>query len=119
MDELLEPLDKAISEKLLPAITGISTISPELRSIFGLPTRSGGLGMPKLGDSAEEEFQTSLQMTAPLAAIMASQRHQLPDQEEVSDARSLAGATKLMRSKQLVAAVEDSLASEMAECPPP
>ena len=65
MAELLEPLDRAITEKLLPAITGIPVISAEQRSIFALPTRSGGLGIPILGDVAEDEFQTSLQMTAP------------------------------------------------------
>ena len=40
-----------------------------------------------LGDFAEDEFHTSLQMTAPLAAIMVLQNHKLPDPEEEDAAR--------------------------------
>ena len=53
-------------------------------------------------------------MTAPLAAIMVSQKHELPNQEEVNATRNLVSAAKHIRSKQLVTAVEESLAPEMA-----
>ena len=65
--------------------------------------------MPILGDIAEDEFQTTLQMTAPLAAIMVLQKHELPGPEEEDAARKRAGAAKRMKEKESVAAIEQSL----------
>jgi hypothetical protein len=94
MADLLEPLDRIITEKLLPALTGMTSISESERRLFALPTRNGGLGMPILGEIAEYEFQASMQMTAPLATIMALQSFELPDPATVSQCQNSVKAQK-------------------------
>ena len=79
MSDLLEPLDRAITEKLIPALLGRQSISETERSMYALPTRNGVLGIPVVGEIAQHEFETSLQVTAPLATIMALQSLELPD----------------------------------------
>ena len=110
MADLLDPLDRVITEKLLPALTGKPSISESERRLFALPTRNGGLGMPILGEIAETEFQASLQMTAPLATIMALQSFELPDPARVSECQNSVKAQKKVREKHNAEAVEHELA---------
>lgn len=51
MDEYLKPLDDVINKKLIPAIIG-RTFSNTERTMFSLPIREGGLGLPLLVDEA-------------------------------------------------------------------
>ena len=81
METYLQPLDNIVNEKLLPAILG-STITDIDRQLFSLPIRDGGLGIPILTERAVSEFHTSMEVNAPLAAIMIMQRDQLPDENE-------------------------------------
>ena len=84
MGDLLQPLDEAIENHLLPAIMGTNNITQPERNLYSLPIRLGGLGIPILTDIAEQEFSTSVQITAPLAAIMILQGTNLPDPDEVN-----------------------------------
>ena len=88
MGEFLEPLDDVINNKLLPAILGTSTISDSDRNLYSLPVRCGGLGIPIFTDRADYDYHTSVQITAPLAAIMVTQGNTLPDPDEVKTARA-------------------------------
>ena len=55
--------------------------------MFSLPIRNGGLGIPVIRDKAGNDFHSSIQLTAPLAAIMAIQGQSLPNLEEVEQAK--------------------------------
>ena len=44
IEELLEPLERAIGNVLIPAITG-HTCTPAERELLALPVRLGGLGL--------------------------------------------------------------------------
>ena len=109
MADLLDPLDKAITEKLLPAITGICPISDEHRKMFALPVRAGGLGIPILKEIADDELNASLRMTAPLAAIMTLQSFDLPSSEAEEAGRKLTIALKQDKETQSVQLVESLL----------
>eukprot|EP00794_Sanderia_malayensis_P020898 gene20898-22949_t len=60
--ELFEPLDKAISAKLIPAILG-RDISDIERKLNALPLRMGGLGIRDPQETADREFQSSVAIT--------------------------------------------------------
>ena len=79
MDEYLKPLDDVINEKLIPAIVG-REINDTERILFSLPVREGGLGISILADEAPQEFISSITINAPLAAIIALQGSELPDE---------------------------------------
>ena len=76
----LEPLDDAINNFLIPAITGFSITEAE-RELLALPIKSGGLGIDLISQNADNEYIMSKQITAPLAAIIALQGDDLPDPE--------------------------------------
>ena len=64
--QLLQPLEGAIRQLLLPAITGKSDISDLERDLIALPARLGSLGIPNPTATSPIEHKASLQVTAPL-----------------------------------------------------
>ena len=65
--------------------------------------------MPILSEIADHEFQASLQMTAPLATIMALQAINLPDASEVGECRRIARVQKNIIEKEATESIERSL----------
>ena len=64
--QFLQPLEDAIRQLLLPAITGKSDISDMERDVIVLPARLGGLGIPNPTATSPTEHKASLRVTAPL-----------------------------------------------------
>ena len=81
---LLEPLEHAIAEVLIPSITE-HTCSPLERDLLGLPVRMGGLGLINPTQSASTEYAASVCITAPLVKQIITQSHNPPDEMEVRD----------------------------------
>ena len=68
---------------------GFNTINTAERELFSLPIKDGGMGIEILADISDAEFDRSVQVTAPLAAIIALQGDELPSREQVEKAKSL------------------------------
>ena len=66
ISELLHPVEDVIRHKVIPAITGKKNISDAERRLFALPTNLGGLGIPILPDSADNELANSFLVSEPL-----------------------------------------------------
>ena len=89
IQDLLEPLENAISNVLIPAITEHSCSSSE-RDILALPVRHGGLGITNPCREANREYQSSVKVTMPLVEKIVSQTHELPDDFNVRSAQQAA-----------------------------
>ena len=50
-----------------------------------MPARSGGLGIPVFSEKAENDFDNSVYITAPLVALIVTQEEKLPNNEIVSE----------------------------------
>ena len=68
---------------------GLNTINTAERELFSLPIKDGGMGIEILANISDAEFDRSVQVTAPLAAIIALQGDELPSREQVEKAKSL------------------------------
>ena len=73
IDDLLQPLENAIHQHLIPALTGRPPCSSVERDLFVLPARLGGLGLRDPSTASLENFQSSEHITAPLVALITSQ----------------------------------------------
>ena len=114
MSEFLKPLDDAIDNKLLPAIIGSTNISEVDRNMYSLPIKSGGLGIPIFQDKADQNHSTSIQITAPLAAIMVLQGNNLPNPEEEAKVKAEVRRSNSNLQKQREEMIVSSL-SERAQ----
>ena len=73
---LLARLDAAITDKLLPALSGHSCSEESaLRKLLSLPARFGGMAIPVPSVEAEKEFSASRQIVAPVAACIRPPEH--------------------------------------------
>ena len=97
IQDLLEPLENAISKILIPAIT--EHICSRLdRDILALPVRLGGLGMTNPCLEAQLEQSSSVKVTTPLVRQIVAQSHQMPDDSLV---KPLQQAVRSERAKAL------------------
>ena len=71
-------MERAISDALIPTITGHTCTTSE-RELLALPVRMGGLGLENPVERAGFEHAMSLQVTAPLVTQIVSQAHEPPD----------------------------------------
>ena len=76
--DLLEPLERAVSQILIPTITG-HKINQLEKDVLSLPVRCGGLGFGNPQAEAARELNSSVETTAPLVDQIMFQQHQLPD----------------------------------------
>ena len=53
IEDLLEPLERAITDVLIPSITDHRRITPSERDLLALPVRLGGLGIINLTQDAD------------------------------------------------------------------
>eukprot|EP00731_Ephydatia_muelleri_P016081 Em0009g505a len=72
IQNLLVPLEHAIHEYLLPALTGRPSCSSLERSYLALPVRLGGLGIANPTETSAPAFLASVKLTAPLTSMIMS-----------------------------------------------
>ena len=83
--DLLLPLETAIHQCLIPALTGRAPCSRQERDLLALPVRLGGLGLTNPATNSSHAFQASERLTAPLAALIVAQSpEQIVDQTEIT-----------------------------------
>ena len=75
IEELLEPLERAISDALITSITGYKSTTSE-RELLALPVRKGERGLENPVKRAGFEHPMCLQVTAPFVAQIVSQAHE-------------------------------------------
>ena len=63
--ELLEPLERAINEVLMPAVT-YHTVTKVERDLLGLPLRMDGLGFTDPVVTSSSEYEASIEVANPL-----------------------------------------------------
>ena len=78
IEDLLEPLERAVADVLIPSITEHECTQTE-RDLLALPVRMGGLEFTNPIQAAASEYATSTMITAPLAQQIVSQAHEPPD----------------------------------------
>ena len=66
ISDLLLPLEEAIQQHLIPALTGRPPCSMEERDLLALPVRLGGMGIINPVSSSQRVFEASVRLTSPL-----------------------------------------------------
>ena len=70
---LLQPIEEATYEKLIPALTGRGQCSPEERKLLSLPARYGGLNIINPVVAANIKFDASKRIVEPLKEMIVNQ----------------------------------------------
>ena len=73
IQNLLQPLEDAIHQLLIPALTGRPPCSNVERDIFALPSRLGGLGILNPSTNSQASLHASVTLTTPLVNLITAQ----------------------------------------------
>ena len=105
ISELLYALEYHIKEAFIPAVIGKMFVPENLRRIFSLPAKMGGLGIHNIIETSDMEYENSTKATAALTDAIYNQADSF-DVDEDAQAKILAGIKKnreeyfkLVRSK--------------------
>ena len=86
IQDLLELLEEAISQVLIPAIVERKCSKLD-RDVLALPVCLGGLGLSNPCHEAAREHASSIQVISPLVEHIVAQTHQLPDESLIKSGR--------------------------------
>ena len=78
-EDLLDLLERAMVNVLIPSITDHHCTTPSERDLLALPVRLGGLGIKNPSQDADLHYQASMKTTGPLVHKIISQGHETPD----------------------------------------
>ena len=73
IQDLFQPLEIAIHQHLIPALTGREVCSAAERDLLALPVRLGGMGLVNPMNDSIHAFEASKHITAPLVALIMTQ----------------------------------------------
>ena len=82
IENLLQPLERAISDVLIPSLIGRNCSEAE-HDLVALPVRMGGLGLINPSVIADAEYSASIRVSAPLVSKIEAQCHEIPEEAEV------------------------------------
>ena len=99
VDELLEPLERAVADSLIPSITN-HNCSNEERNLLSLPVRFGGMGITNPKEDAASQYTSSVVSTTHLTERIVAQIHNPPDAEDV---RSSISHSRKEKNDQFIA----------------
>ena len=117
IQDLLLPLENAIHQSLIPALTGRPPCSTLERDLLALPIRLGGLGLYNPAAIAPTTFQASQHLTAPLVAmIIAQEVNQTIDPDSISAIKKNIRKSNRQRQVQLAVNVYDQLPPQLKRC---
>ena len=114
ISNLFQPLEDAIHQMLIPALTGRPPCSILTRNLLALPVRLGGLGLVNPSTTSDLNFQASEKLTAPLVAIISSQdQTQGVDDAEISTMKKDLKASNRQRSEEEANIIYNQLMPQM------
>ena len=92
--DLLEPLERAISDVLISALLDHQVTEKE-RDLLALPVRMGGLGLVNPVNQSRQEYEASIKATGPIVKQIAKQVVEPPNDQDVASARDAGVERKL------------------------
>ena len=108
-------LEFQVRTKLLPALMAGRQVSDEMRAIFSLPARNGGLSIFVPTVECSVEYEYSLKMTAQLKEAIFNQDEIFDyDEEKQNDTKREVQALKTARFSEKLAVIKSNCTSAMA-----
>ena len=88
IENFILPLDKAIKQKLIPALFSDFQVSEELRTLIALPCKLGRMGIINPLEIANEKYVNSRELTKKLTNLIIQQeRNYTVSEDEIKKIR--------------------------------
>ena len=108
---ILKPLDEIITNEFIPALFG-TNISLDEREILSLPVKERGLGLQSPSENADNIYRASRKITLPLKEKIITQSSELPDNNDVKKARTVAITILNAIAEEKLKTIQTKISSE-------
>ena len=78
-EDLFQPLETAIRQKIIPALTGQPPPNDHIRKLLALPPRLGGLGITNVADIVSTQQEISKAISEPLVNLIVQETNRCED----------------------------------------
>ena len=111
------PVEQAIQQKFIPALTGREIPGDMERDLFALLTQLGGLGITNPVEMSECQFDASKRITAPLMALVVQQEAFLGEvREEAEKTRQLIRSERRLEQAWATEHLRERLSPNFQRC---
>ena len=103
ISESLKPLEDVLHQTVLPSLIGRPPPGQDTRSLFGLPSRLGGLGIRDPSEKGAEHHTTSKTVTRPIVQVLLEQHDGDPQdrlQEALAEQRGAIAQAKRQQAAE-------------------
>ena len=119
-DKLTEPIEGILKRKLIPNLMGTDgSINETFRMLVGLSPSEGGLRIPRIKDSASDQYKAARIITKPhVETIVAQEMIKIEtdmDGNSITDLRNEV-ARKQQKEKQQITQIDEQLTEDFKNC---
>ena len=113
-EEYVDPIEGVIHTSFLPSLLGRAEPLPEeLKGLVSLSPAQGGIGIPDLKRERLEQFNASLDITAPLVNSIVTQSSTIPARELMEDRKREINAQRSAAAKSQIDRIDELLSSDL------
>ena len=105
----MDPIDEVIHTSFLPSLFGRAEPLPEeLKELVSLSPAQGGIGIPDLKRESLEQFNASLDITAPHVNSIVTQSSTIPARELMEERKREINAKRRAAAKSRIDRIDES-----------
>ena len=115
-EEYVDPIEEVIQTSLRPSLFGRAEPLPEeLKELVNLSTAQGGIGIPDLKRESSEQFNASLDITAPHLNSIVTQSSTIPARELTEERKREINAQRRAAAKSRIDRIDESLSPDLLQ----
>ena len=115
-EEYVDPIEEAIHTSFLPSLFGRAEPLPEeLKELVSLSPAQGGIGIPDLKRKSLEQFNASLDITAPHVNSIVTQSSIIPARELMEERKHEVNAKRRAAAKSQIERIDKSLSPNLLQ----
>ena len=115
-EEYVDPIEEVIHTSFLPSLLSQAEPLPEeLKELVNLSPAQGGIGIPDLKRESSEQFNTSLDITAPHVNSIVTQSSTIPARELMEEKKHEINAQRRAATKSQIDTIDDSLSPDLLQ----
>ena len=113
-EEYVDPIEEVIHTSFLPSLFGRAEPLPEeLKELVSLSPAQGGIGIPDLKSEILEQFNASLDITAPHVNSIVNQSSFIPARELMEERKCEINAKRRATAKSRIERIDESLSPDL------
>ena len=107
-EEYVDPIEEVIHTSFLPSLLGrVKPLPEELKGLVSLSSAQGGIGIPDLKRESSEQFNASLDITAPQINSIVTQSSTIPARELMEERKREINAQRSATAKSRIDRIDE------------